>query len=52
MLSDKVKSIFTKLKVAETEVIENKKHLFLKTEVLKIAKVIETFLTKLLFSLQ
>jgi 2-succinyl-6-hydroxy-2,4-cyclohexadiene-1-carboxylate synthase len=52
MLSDKVKSIFTKLKVAETEVIENKKHLFLKTEVLKIAKVIETFLTKLLFPLQ
>lgn len=52
MLSDKMKCFFAKLKTAETEIIENKKHLFLKTEVLKIVKVIETFLTKQFSPLQ
>lgn len=46
ILSLKTKNLFSKLKTAEIKIIENKKHLFLKTESSKIAETIKTFLVK------
>jgi 2-succinyl-6-hydroxy-2,4-cyclohexadiene-1-carboxylate synthase len=46
IISPEIKSLFKQLKNAKIVVMENKKHLFLKTETSKIAKTIRTFLAK------
>jgi|GEM_PF-4170988 len=46
MLSDKTKSLLQKLEMAEIKMIKNKKHLFLRTEVPKIAERMESFLIR------
>ncbi len=43
-LSDKIKSLFTGFETAEIKIIENRKHLFLKTEVQAVRESIKSFL--------
>lgn len=46
MISDKIKNLFKRLDISETKIIENKKHLFLKTEAQKVSDIIDKYLSK------